>query len=336
MKAIWTLLKESALEWSNDGASTLAAALAYYTIFALAPLLIIVISVAGLVFGQGEARQALIDQITQAVGQDAAGVINTMLTNTSQSGSGILGTIIGFAILIVGATGLFAQLQNALNKIWNVKPKPSAGILHMFMVRLLSLGMVLVIGFLLLVSLALSAALSVVSNYFNGLLPGGDTFWQLINFLLSIAVITLLFALIFKYLPDVRVAWRDVWIGAFVTALLFAIGKFLIGFYIGESSTSSTYGAAGSLVVLLLWIYYSAQILLFGAEFTQVYGRHYGSRIQPAEYAERSGKVFPEETDEGQTNQVQTDKAQASGAQTYKSQSGKRKTHKKRSQKRKG
>ena len=257
MKAVWTLLKESALEWSNDGASTLAAALAYYTIFALAPLLIIVISVAGLVFGQGEARQALIDQITQAVGQDAAGVINTMLTNTSQSGSGILGTIIGFAILIVGATGLFAQLQNALNKIWNVKPKPSAGILHMFMVRLLSLGMVLVIGFLLLVSLVLSAALSVVSNYFNGLLPGGDTFWQLINFLLSIAVITLLFALIFKYLPDVRVAWRDVWIGAFVTALLFAIGKFLIGFYIGESSTSSTYGAAGlfggaALVDLLL------------------------------------------------------------------------------------
>ena len=335
MKAVWTLLKESALEWSNDGASTLAAALAYYTIFALAPLLIIVISVAGLVFGQGQAQQELLDQITQAVGSDAAGIIRTMLTNTAQSGSGILGTIIGFAILIVGATGLFAQLQNALNKMWNVKPKPSAGILHMLMVRVLSLGMVLVIGFLLLVSLVLSAALSVVSNYFNGLLPGGDTFWQIVNFIVSTGIITLLFALIFKYLPDVKIAWRDVWVGAFVTALLFALGKFLIGFYIGTSSASSTYGAAGSLVVLLLWIYYSAQILLFGAEFTQVYGRHYGSRIQPAEHAERMGGAPSDGTDNEQADQAQPGKAQSGGAKTY-NRSGKRKTNKKRSQKRRG
>ena len=299
MRTIWSLLKQSASEWSSDGASVLAAALAYYTIFALAPLLIIVISVAGLVFGQGQARQELLDQISQTVGSDAAGVIGTMLTNTSEAGSGILATVIGAAILIVGATGLFAQLQNALNKVWNVKPKPSAGILHMITVRLLSLGMVLVIGFLLLVSLLLSAALSVISGYFQGLLPGGDTIWQVINFLLSIFVITLLFALIFKYLPDVKIAWRDVWVGAFVTALLFSLGKFLIGFYIGTSSASSTYGAAGSLVVLLLWIYYSAQILLFGAEFTQVYGRRFGSGIQPAEYAVRSSAAPDDKFKEG-------------------------------------
>ena len=299
MRTIWSLLKQSASEWSSDGASVLAAALAYYTIFALAPLLIIVISVAGLVFGQGQARQELLDQISQTVGSDAAGVIGTMLTNTSEAGSGILATVIGAAILIVGATGLFAQLQNALNKVWNVKPKPSAGILHMITVRLLSLGMVLVIGFLLLVSLLLSAALSVISGYFQGLLPGGDTIWQVINFLLSIFVITLLFALIFKYLPDVKIAWRDVWVGAFVTALLFSLGKFLIGFYIGTSSASSTYGAAGSLVVLLLWVYYSAQILLFGAEFTQVYGRRFGSAIQPADYAVRVSGA-PSDSDEAQ------------------------------------
>ena len=285
---LWTVIRQTVTQWSEDGASVLAAALAYYTIFALAPLLIIVVAVAGLVFGQGEAQAALLDEISNTVGPDAASVIGTMLTNTAQSGSGILATVIGAAILIVGATGLFAQLQNALNKVWDVKPGPSAGILHMLKVRVLSLGMVLVIGFLLLVSLLLSAALSVVSGYFSGLLPGEDTVWQVINFLLSTAVITLLFAMIFKYLPDVQITWRDVWVGALVTSLLFSFGRFLISYYIGTSSAGSAYGAAGSLVVLLLWIYYSAQILLFGAEFTQVYGRHFGSGIQPAPYAVRS------------------------------------------------
>ena len=291
MKTIWSLLKQTVTEWNQDQATVLAAALAYYTIFALAPTLIIVVAVAGLVFGQGEAQQALLEEVTAAVGSDVAGVLRTLLQNTAQSGSGILATVIGVALLVFGATGLFAQLQNALNRVWGVKPNPSAGVMNLIRTRVLSLGMVLVIGFLLLVSLLLSAALSVISGYFEGLLPGEETFWQFVNFALSTAAITLLFAMIFKYLPDVKIAWRDVWVGALVTALLFALGRFLIGYYIGSSSAASTYGAAGSLVVLLLWIYYSAQILLFGAEFTQVYGRHFGSGIQPAEHAVRSVAV---------------------------------------------
>ncbi len=297
MKTIWNLLSQTVTEWNQDQATVLAAALAYYTIFALAPTLIIVVAVAGLVFGQGEAQQALLDQVAAAVGSDVAGVLGTLLQNTAQSGSGILATVIGVALLIFGATGLFAQLQNALNRVWGVKPDPSAGIMNMLRTRVLSLGMVLVIGFLLLVSLLLSAALNVVNNYFSNLLllPGEETFWQVMNFALSTAVITLLFAMIFKYLPDVQVAWRDVWVGALVTSLLFSLGKFLISYYIGTSSAASTYGAAGSLVVLLLWIYYSAQILLFGAEFTQVYGRRFGSGIKPAEYAVRSEAANKEE-----------------------------------------
>ena len=295
MKTVWSLLKQTVNEWNQDQATVLAAALAYYTIFALAPTLIIVVAVAGLVFGQGEAQQALLDQVAAAVGSDVAGVLRTLLQNTAQSGSGVLATLIGVALLIFGATGLFAQLQNALNRVWGVKPNPSAGLMNMLRTRVLSLGMVLVIGFLLLVSLLLSAALSVVSGYFEGVLPGEETFWQVANFALSTAVITLLFAMMFKYLPDVKVAWRDIWVGALVTALLFSLGKFLIGYYIGSSSAASTYGAAGSLVVLLLWIYYSAQILLFGAEFTQVYGRRFGSGIQPAEYAVRSGSLDSDE-----------------------------------------
>ena len=288
MKTIWNLLKQTVTEWNEDQATVLAAALAYYTIFALAPTLIIVVAVAGLVFGQGTAQEALLEEVTAAVGSDVAGVLRILLQNTAQSGSGVLATVIGVALLIFGATGLFAQLQNALNRVWGVKPNPSAGVMNLVRTRVLSLGMVLVIGFLLLVSLLLSAALSVVSGYFEGVLPGEETFWQVMNFALSTAVITLLFAMIFKYLPDVKVAWRDVWVGALVTSLLFSLGKFLISYYIGTSSAGSTYGAAGSLVVLLLWIYYSAQILLFGAEFTQVYGRRFGSGIQPAEYAVRS------------------------------------------------
>ncbi len=290
MKTLWSLLKQTVTEWNEDQATVLAAALAYYTIFALAPTLIIVVAVAGLVFGQGEAQQALLDQVTAAVGSDVAGVLGTLLENTSRAGSGVLATVIGAALLILGATGLFAQLQNALNRVWGVKPNPSAGVMNLLRTRVLSLGMVLVIGFLLLVSLLLSAALNVINNYFSELLllPGEETFWQVMNFALSTAVITLLFAMIFKYLPDVQIAWRDVWVGALVTSLLFSLGKFLISYYIGTSSAASTYGAAGSLIVLLLWIYYSAQILLFGAEFTQVYGRRFGSGIQPAKYAVRS------------------------------------------------
>ena len=291
MKATWDLITQTASEWSEDKASMLAAALAYYTIFALAPLLVIVISVASLVFSGDQAQQTLLTQVEQTVGPQAAGIVQTMINNQGGQSSGIIATIIGFATLAVGATGVFAQLQSALNQIWEVELKPDTGIVHTLKIRALALGIVLVIGFLLLVSLVLSSLLAAFGGFLSGALPGGEVLWRILNFALSLGVITLLFAMIFKYLPDVKVAWGDVWVGAFVTALLFGLGRFLISFYISNSSTASTYGAAGSLIVLLLWIYYSAQILLFGAEFTQVYGRRFGSGIEPDEHAMRPSEA---------------------------------------------
>ena len=291
MKATWNLLTQTASEWSDDKASMLAAALAYYTIFALAPLLVLIISIASLVFSGAEAQQTLLEQVRQTVGPDAAGIVQTMISNQGGQSSGIIATIIGFATLAVGATGVFAQLQSALNQIWEVEPKPDTGILYMVKIRATALGLVLVIGFLLLVSLVLSSLLNAFGGFLSSNLPGGAYLWQILNFVLSLAVIALLFALIFKYLPDVKVAWGDVWVGAFVTALLFGLGRFAISFYISSSSTASTYGAAGSLIILLLWIYYSAQILLFGAEFTQVYGRRFGSGIEPDEHAMRPSEA---------------------------------------------
>ncbi|HXW01096.1 MAG TPA: YihY/virulence factor BrkB family protein [Anaerolineae bacterium] len=276
-KTIWTLLKETFSEWSEDKASRLAAALAYYTVFALAPLLIIVIAVAGLVFGQEAARGELVTQIQGLVGQEGAQLIETMIESASKPTSGIIATTIAIATILFGASGLFGQLQDALNTIWEVPPKPERGILGMVKDRFLSFTMVLGIGFLLLVSLIISAALSALDPYLTDLLPGSIYLIKILNLVISFGLITLLFALIYKILPDVEIAWSDVWIGAAVTSLLFNLGKFVIGVYLGNSSAGSAYGAAGSLVVLLLWVYYSAQILLFGAEFTQVYAKRYGS-----------------------------------------------------------
>ena len=276
-KTIWLLLKETFSEWSEDKASRLAAALAYYTIFSIAPLLIIAIAVAGLAFGQEAARGQLDRQIQGLVGQQSAELIQTMVESASKPTSGIIATVIAIATILFGASGLFGQLQDALNTIWEVEPKPGRGILGIIKDRFLSFTMVLGIGFLLLVSLVLSALLSALDPYLTDLLPGSIYLLQILNFVISFGVITLLFAMIYKILPDVKIAWSDVWIGAAVTSLLFALGKFLIGLYLGNSSAGSAYGAAGSLVILLLWIYYSAQILLFGAEFTQVYAKKYGS-----------------------------------------------------------
>jgi membrane protein len=276
-KTIWSLLKETFSEWSEDKASRLAAALAYYTIFSLAPLLIIVIAVAGLVFGQEAARAELFAQIQGLVGQEGAQLIETMVESASQPTSGIIATTIAIATILFGAIGLFGQLQDALNTIWEVEPKPERGIFGMIKDRFLSFTMVLGIGFLLLVSLIISAVVSALNPYLTDLLPGSIYLIQILNFVISFGVITLLFAMIYKVLPDVEIAWSDVWIGAAVTSLLFSVGKFLIGLYLGNSSAGSAYGAAGSLVILLLWVYYSTQILLFGAEFTQVYAKRYGS-----------------------------------------------------------
>lgn len=280
------LIKGTIAEWQEDNVPVLAAALAYYTVFSLAPLLLIAIAIAGLVFGEEAARGELVRQIQGLVGKEGAEAIQSMIQNAHKPGSGgTLATIIGVVLLMFGASGVFGQLQSALNTIWEVKPKPGQGIRSFLVSRFLSFAMVLVIGFLLLVSLLLSTVLATVSHFFSNLTPGFPILGQVINFVISFGVITLLFASIYKFLPDVRVPWKNLWVGAAVTAILFNIGKLAIGLYLGNSSVGSTYGAAGSLVVLLIWVFYSAQILLIGAEFTQVYSKYRGTPIRPSKHA---------------------------------------------------
>ena len=285
VKSGFSLIKESFQEWQKDGALDLGAALAFYTIFSLAPLLLVALAVAGLLWDRGQIQGQLIAQIQGLVGPQGAQAVQMMLANAGRHGSGVLATVIGVVTILFGATGVFVQLQTALNRVWNVEAKPGLGIWSFVKTRLISFGMVLGVGFLLLVSLVVSTAVSAVGKWATGLLPGSETLMQVVTFAISFALITFLFALMYKYLPDVEIGWRDVWIGAVVTALLFTLGKFLIGLYLGKSSIASTYGAAGSLVVLLLWIYYSSQILFLGAEFTQVYATHYGSQIKPSKHA---------------------------------------------------
>lgn len=283
---LWSLLKQTVAEWQRDKVSRLAAALAYYTTFALAPVLIIAIAVASFLFEKSTVQTSIIDQLQGLIGESGAELVQEMLTSKAQQDGDILATLISIGLLILGASGLFVQLQDALNTVWNVVPKPKNGIWKLLRDRLLSFGMVLSIGFLLLVSLAVSAGLAAINGMFGDALAGWDFGWQLLNTVVSFGIITLLFALMYKVLPDATVAWNDVWIGSAITALLFTIGKFAIGLYLGNSSVASAYGAAGSFVVLLLWIYYSAQILLFGAEFTQVYANRFGSDIRPDDNAE--------------------------------------------------
>lgn len=281
IKPILKLFKEAFREWQQDKASLWAAALAYYTVFSVTPLLVIAIAIAGAVFGQDTAREELVQQINTLVGEQGAQVLEIALANASQPEIGSLASIISVVVLLLGASGVFAQLQEALNTVWNVKPKKDRSIWQFIHKRLLSFGMVLAIGFLLLASLLISAILSGLSNLETDLLPAWVELGQSLNLVISFSLISLLFALIYKYLPDVKIRWKDVWVGAIITAVLFSFGKFLIGLYLGRSSFGSAYGAAGSLIIFLAWVFYSAQILLFGAEFTQVYARKYGKRIRP-------------------------------------------------------
>ena len=273
-----TLAKETVTRWSEDRASTLAAALAYYSLFSLAPLVLIAVAVAGLVFGQQAAAGELYSQLAGLIGDAGAKALQDIVANLNQQrGEGILATIVGIATLIFGASGVFAQLQDSMNKIWKASPPTTNDFVEFLRVRLLSFSMVLGIGFLLLVSLILSAVLSAVSGYLGAFVPGGAAVGQALNATVSLVVITVLFAMIYKLLPDTTVAWRDVWLGALVTSFLFTIGKFAIGFYLAKASVASSYGAAGSVVILLLWVYYSALILYVGAEFTHVYSLRLGS-----------------------------------------------------------
>jgi membrane protein len=275
------LLKDTFHEWNEDKAPRLGAALAYYSVFSIGPLLVIAIAVAGLIFGREAAQGEVVDEIKGTVGEPVARALQQMLANASDPGWGTAAALLGIITLLFGASGVFGQLQDALNTIWKVEPKPGRGIWGIVQDRFLSLTMVLGTGFLLLVSLVITAALSALNTSLSSSLPGGAYLWQPINLIVSYGVVTLLFAMIYRFLPDAQVAWRDVWIGAGITAVLFTVGKFLLGWYLGQGSVTSAYGAAGSLVVILLWVYYSSQILLFGAEFTRVYAEQYGSGVQP-------------------------------------------------------
>lgn len=285
MKSLFTLFKQTWAEWNEDKAPRLGAALAYYTVFSLAPLLIIAIAVAGLVFGQQQAQDQIVGQIQGLVGVDGADLVGTMIENSRKPSTNIVATVIGVVTLLFGALGVFGQLQESLNTIWEVKPKPGRGLWGIIQDRIFSLTLVFGVGFLLLVSLVLSAALSAFGNFLGGLFPETNLLLNVLNLIIPFAIITLLFALTFKFVPDIKIAWKDVWLGAALTSLLFTIGKFLIGLYLGNASFASTYGAAGSLVIVLVWVYYSAQILFFGAEFTQVYANTFGSRVRPADDA---------------------------------------------------
>ena len=282
---MFRIARQTVRDFIEDDCPTMAAALAYYTVFSLAPLLLIVISLAGLIFGPQQVQAAITQQVQSAIGQEGAKQVATMISGAGrQSSTGWLGAIFGFAALILGATTAFVQLQAALNRAWEVKPDPAASGAKSFLgKRLLSFGMVLTLAFLLLVSLILSAAVSMAGHWLQQFLPSWISSWMLegANSLLSLAVIAVLFAAIFRYLPDARVEWRDVRAGAILTAVLFVIGKFALGYYLGKSSAASGYGAAGSLVLILLWTYYSSMILLLGAEFTQSWAQAKGRSIEP-------------------------------------------------------
>ena len=279
LKVMWKLLSATYTKWAKDHAQSLGAALAFYAVFSLAPLLLIVIAIAGSVFGQEAAQGQIIGQIQGLVGEESANAIQSMIEEARKPAAGIIATILAMVMLLLGATGVFAQLQEALNTIWSVEEKPGEGLWKLLKDRFVSLMAVLGTGFLLLVSLVVSAGLSAVGAALGNFLPVPGFLLQIINFFVSFAIVTFLFAMIYKLLPDISIQWGDVWIGAIIASLLFTIGKFLIGLYLGKSDVGIAYGAAGSLVVILIWVYYASQIFLFGAEFTAVYAHSRGSRL---------------------------------------------------------
>ncbi len=279
MQQGWNLVKQSIDAWVDDYAPSMGAALAYYTMFSIAPLLLIVIAVAGFFFGAQAAQGEILGQLRGLLGDDGAHAIEGLLKSVSEPKKSIAATLIGIGLLVIGATTVFAELQSALDRIWRVPAaKKSSGIWSFVRSRYLSFGLILGIAFLLIVSLVMSAALAALGKWWGPIFDGWATLLQIVNFVVSFVLTTLMFAMIYKIMPRVKIRWHDVWIGAIVTAALFTIGKFLIGLYIGKSGVASGFGAAASLVVLLLWVYYSAQIFLIGAEFTWVYAHEHGSR----------------------------------------------------------
>jgi len=296
-KPVTQFIKDTVVQWIEDQPFQLAASLSYYTLFSLAPLLVIIIAIAGFAFGRQAAQNQIVETIQDTIGQEGAQAIQALIQNASNKPTtGIISTVLGLVALIFGAGGVFGQLQSSLDTIWGVVPKAGLGIWGLARQRLMSFAMILAIGFLLLVSLAVSALLSGLTQYMGAALGGTVLLAHAAEILLSFVFITALFAMIYKILPDARIQWRDVWVGAALTSFLFAIGKFLIGFYLGSSSVTSTYGAAGSIILVLLWVYYSSLIFFLGAEFTQTYATHYGAGVVPAENAQWIAVAAAEKT----------------------------------------
>jgi membrane protein len=314
MKKIFDLIKKTYKEWSEDKASRLAAALAYYTVFSIPPLIVIAIGIASYFIERQTVEEVLTTQFGSLMGSQGEEAITTILESAEEPGRGeLVPTIVSVALLLFGASGVFVQLQDALNTIWDVKPHPKRGFMGMIKDRFLSFTMVLAVGFILLVSLMLSTLLATFGNFVGGLISDAEVLLWIVNFVFSFAAIAILFALIFKTVPDVEISWRDVWIGAVLTAFLFKIGEYALSFYFDRSDPTSAFGAAGSVILLLLWVYYSAQILFFGAEFTQVYTNEYGLGMKPNEDA-----IALTETDrvnQGIPSQETVEKAQKRGVQ---------------------
>src|SRR5881398_3487619 len=284
-----SLLKQTFQEWLQDKAPQLAAALAYYVVFSLAPLVLVLLAIVGVVFRDDPAGawSKLMLQMGYFLDQSAVQTVQKIAETASQPGKSTVATVIGIALALFGASGVFGQIQDALNTVWGVKAKPSRGIWGFVRNRFLSFAMVAGICFLLLVSLAIEALLKAFSHHVQSVLPGGIVIAMTVYLVFDFALVVPLFAMIFKFLPDVKIQWRDVWIGAVMTAILFGVGKWALGLYLGSGAAGSAYGAASSLITLLLWVYYSSQILLFGAEFTQVYAERAGRGVKPDEYAVR-------------------------------------------------
>jgi membrane protein len=276
---LWSMIKESVTAWIDDFAPSMGASIAYYTAFSIAPLLIIVIAIAGLVWGQEAASGYLYSQLSGILGEEGTKAVQAMVASAGDFQEGVIATVVGVLLLLVGATTVFAELQSDLDRIWKAPAvKQDEGLWGMIRSRILSLGMVVSIGFLLLVSLVVSAALSAFGKWWGAIFGDMEWLFHVLDLVVSLGVITVMFALMYKILPRVKIAWTDVWVGAGATAVMFVIGKFLVGLYVGKTSVASSFGTAGSLAVLLVWVYYSAQIFLLGAEFTWVYAHRFGSR----------------------------------------------------------
>jgi membrane protein len=285
IKIIFSFLKEVMNNFSDDRVLKYSASLSYYTVFSIAPILIIIISVAGIFFGRDAVQGQIAGQISGLVGPEAATQIQSMIGNTHRSGNNVFASIVSAGILIIGATSIFAEIQDSINSIWGLKSKPKKGLIKMVITRLISFSLIISLGFIAMVSLLLDAAIKVVSDYMGRIPGAGIYFVQTLNYILNFVVISFMFSVIFKVLPDAKIKWSDVIKGAIITAVLFIIGREVISFYVAKNNFTTVYGTAASIVIILVWVYYTAVILYFGAEFTKVYAINYGSKIHPNDYA---------------------------------------------------